>query len=158
MLPILTHQLFQGSQYEGDFLMDEPTGLQFFVGASPTQQRVQYSTEITLQDIDLDDDDSSDNFNKNPTSKHPHNNNPPSTSKAIKKNLPKFVYDNGDIYFGLINDETHHRHGYGVYICKSTGARYEGEFENNERSGIGTHTTNSSVFSGTWENDRSEND
>lgn len=47
------------------------------------------------------------------------------------------AYANGDTYLGALDPDSLHRSGYGVYVSKSTGCTYTGQFKNNLRHGYG---------------------
>lgn len=64
------------------------------------------------------------------------------------------IYPNGDVYEGDVNAENN-PHGKGTMNYNNGIRRYEGEWENGQRSGQGTYTyTNGSTYVGNWVNGR----
>ena len=62
-------------------------------------------------------------------------------------------YDNGDIYEGDFLDG--HRAGNGIYRYFKSGHKYEGEWKDNVKQGIGKMTYNGvGAYHGYWENGR----
>ena len=63
------------------------------------------------------------------------------------------TYDNKDVYEGDFQDG--HRIGNGIYRYYELGHKYDGEWKDNEKQGIGKMTyKGSGVYHGYWENGR----
>ena len=76
-------------------------------------------------------------------------------SSLVKDDLVKIIFAEGDLkgsYHGGFKDGKPHGHG---TIHYADGTCYDGDFENNQKSGCGTYWwPNSCVYSGEWKHDK----